>query len=56
MKGFVRVNSPLVLNEFDESLDLTDGWARDVLKQLEWNKLKGTTSKVDPSPQFLAEE
>ena len=37
-------------------MDLTDRWARDALKQLKWSKRKGATGKVDPSPQFLAEE
>ena len=54
--GVVRVNNPNALTEFDGILDITDGWARDVLKQLKWSKRKGTTGKVDPSPQFLAEE
>ena len=36
-------------------MDLTYCWARGVLKQLKWSKHKGTTSKVDLSPQFLAE-
>ena len=44
------------MKEFGGSLDLTYCWARDVLKQLKWSKHKGTTSKVDLSPQFLAEE
>ena len=54
--GVVSANNPNALTEFDRILDLTDGRARDVLKQLKWSKHKGTTSKVDPSPQFLAEE
>ena len=55
-KGVVRANNPNALKEFGGSLDLTDRWARDVLKQLKWSKRKGTTGKFDPSPQFLAEE
>ena len=55
-KGVVRANNPNELIEFGGSLDLTDCWARDVLKQLKWSKRNGTTGKVDPSPQFLAEE
>ena len=56
VKGAVRANNPNALKEFGGSLDLTDRWARVVLKQLKWSKRKGTTSKVDPSPQILAEE
>ena len=33
-KGVVRANNPSALKEFGGSLDLTDRWARDVLKQL----------------------
>ena len=54
-KGVVRANNPNALKEFSGSLDLTDRSARDVLKQLKWIKRKGTTGKVNPSPQFLAE-
>ena len=52
----IRANNPNALKEFGGSLDLTDHWARDVLKQLKWSKRKGTTGKVVPSPQFWAEE
>ena len=52
----VRANNLNALKEFGGSLDLTDHWARDVQKQLKSSKRKGTTGKVDPSPQFLAEE
>ena len=43
------------MKEFSGSLDLTDRWARDVIKQLKWSKRKETTGKVAPSPQVLAE-
>ena len=55
-KGVVRANNPNALKEFGGRLDLTNRWVRDVLKQLKWSKHKGTTGKVDPSPQFLVEE
>ena len=45
-----------MLKTFGGSLGLTNCWTRDVLKQLNWSKCKGTTNKVDPSAQFLAEE
>ena len=44
------------MKEFGGSLELIDRWVRDMLKQLKWSKRKETTVKVDPSPQFLAEE
>ena len=56
VKGVVRSNNPNALKEFGGSLDLTDRWARDVLKQLKWSKRKGTTGKVESPPQVLAEE
>ena len=55
-KGVVRANNSNVLKEFGGSLDLTDLWPRDMLKQLKSGKRKGTTGNVDPSPQVLAEE
>ena len=55
-KGVVRANNPNALKEFGGSLDLADCWGKDVLKQPKWSKSKGTTGKVDPSPQFLVEE
>ena len=51
-KGDVRANNPNALKKFGGSLHLTERWGRDVLKQLKWSKRKGTTSKVDPPPQF----
>ena len=39
-KGVVRANNPNALKEFGGRLDLTDLWARDVLKQLKWSKRK----------------
>ena len=31
-------------------------WARGILKSMDWVKRKGTTGKVEPSKQLLAEE
>ena len=52
----VRANNPNLLKEYGDDLVLTDKWARGVFKKLAWSKYKGTTRKVDPSPQFLAKE
>ena len=54
--GVVRTNNPNLLKEYGGDLVLTDKWARGVLEKLTWSKCKSTTRKVDPSPQFLAEE
>ena len=54
--GMVRANNPNLLKEYGGDIMLTDKLARGVLEKLTWSKLKGTTGKVDPSPQFLAEE
>ena len=36
-KGVVKANNPNALKEFGGSLELTDFWARDVLKQRKWS-------------------
>ena len=45
-----------LLNEFGGGLELTENWARNVLKSMNWTKRKGTTRKVEPSKKFLEEE
>ena len=35
---------------------LTEGWARGVLKSIEWYKRKGTIGEIEQSKQFLLEE
>ncbi|MCH2406248.1 MAG: hypothetical protein MK200_08665, partial [Nitrosopumilus sp.] len=55
-RGVIMANDPNQLQDFGGDLNLTEGWARGVLKGMEWVKRKGTTGKVEPSPQFLAEE
>ena len=54
--GVVRSNSPTLLKENGGSLELTEDWARGVIKSMNWTKRKGTTGKVEPSKQFLLEE
>ena len=54
--GVVRANCPEQLTEFGGALKLTEKWGRGVLKKLNWTKRKDTTGKVEPSPQFLADE
>ena len=54
--GVVRASNRNLLKEYDDDLVLTNIWARGVLEKLTWSKRKGTTGKVDPSPQFLAKE
>ena len=55
-KGVIRANNPDLLKEFGGNLELTDRWARGVLKSLNWSKRKATTGKVEPPKQLLAEE
>ena len=38
------------------TIPLTEGWAKGVLKSMEWSKRKCTTGKIEPSKQFLLEE
>ena len=55
-KGVVRANDPSLLKEFGGSAELSEGWARRLLAKLNWCKRKATTGKVEPPPQYLAEE
>ena len=52
----IKANNPSLLLEFEGSVTLTENWARGVLKNMNWVKRKGTTGKVEPSKQLLAEE
>ena len=54
--GVIKANCPSKLKDFGGHIALTEGWARSVLKSMEWSKRKGTTSKIEPSKQFLLEE
>ena len=54
--GVVKANEPDLLKEHGGHLELTEYWARHLLKSLEWVKRKGTTGKVEPSEKFLQEE
>ena len=44
-----------ILKEFGGSLELTGGWARNVLKNMAWVKRKRKTEKVEPCVKFLKE-
>ena len=50
--GVVKANSPERLKSYRGSLELTKGWARNVIK----SKRKGSPGKIEPSEQFLFEE
>ena len=52
----IKANDPNILREFGGSLELTEGWARSVLKSMDWVKTKGTTGKVEPCSKFLEVE
>ena len=54
--GVVKANEPKILTEYGRSLELTERWAQNVLKDMDWMKRKGTTGKVEPCPRFLGEE
>ena len=49
-------NDRNALRDYGGDLDLTEGWAKRVLYSMNWVKRKATTGKVEPSPQFVAEE
>ena len=48
-KGVVKANNPITLMENGGPLELTEDWARGVIKSEEWSRRKGTTGKVKPS-------
>ena len=54
--GVVKANEPDLLKEHGGHLELTEDWARHLLKSMKWVKRKGTTGKVEPSEKFLQEE
>ena len=54
--GVIKANDSNILKEFDRSLELTEAWARTVLKSMDWVKRKGTTGKVEPCSKFLEEK
>ena len=54
--GVVKANEPDLLKEHGGSLELTEDWARHLLKSMEWVKREGTTCKVEPSEKFLQDE
>ena len=45
-----------MLKEFGGGLELTENWARNVLKSMNWTKRKGTTGKVGSSKKFYEKE
>ena len=50
--SFIKENKPKLLRGFGGSLELTEGWALNVLKNLDWVKLQGTTEKLEPCAKF----
>ena len=54
--GVTKANVAKILKDFGGSLELTEGWARNVLKNMGWMKRKETTGKVEGSEKFLEEE
>ena len=55
-KGVIEANELKILKKSSGSLEPTGGWARNVLKNMDWVKIKGTTGKVEPCAKFLEEE
>ena len=45
----IKSNSPSSLKKYGGHIELTDGWARHVLKSMKWTKRRGTIGKVEPS-------
>ena len=54
--GVIKANCPSKLKDFAGHIALAEGWAKGVLKSMEWSKRKGAIGKIEPSKQFLLEE
>ena len=52
----LKSNNPILLKQTGGSLQLTEDWIREVLKFMNWVKIKGTTGKIEPFQQLLLEE
>ena len=54
--GVIKVTEPNILEEFGGSLELTESWARNVLKNMDWVNSKVANGKVEPCGKLLEEE
>ena len=54
--GVISANNTEMLKGFVGVIGLTEGWAKSVLKSLNWSKRRATTSKVRLFTQLLAKE
>ena len=54
--GVFKANYSNNLSELGEHITLTDNWNSGTLKSMDWVKRKGTTEKIEPFSQLLAEE
>ena len=52
----IKANCPEKWQSFGGSLELTEGWPKNILKAIKWSKRKGTTGKIKTSEQFIREE
>ena len=52
----LKSNNPALLKQTGGSLQLRENWIREVLKFMNWVKIKGTTEKIEPFQQLLLEE
>ena len=52
----LKSNNPKLLKQTGGSLQLTENWIREVLKFMNWVKIKDTTGKIEPFRQLLLEE
>ena len=54
--GAIKATEANIMKEFGGNLELTEGWARNVLKNMDWMKSKRTTGEVNPCVKLLEEE
>ena len=54
--GMIRANNLEILKEFSGTIELTECWARIILKNLNWSKRRAANGKIEPPLQLFAEE
>ena len=48
----LKASDSNTLSKFDDHINLRDDWARGILQSMEWIKRKGSTRRIEPSPNY----
>ena len=52
--GVIKANELKISKEFGGILELTEGWTKNVLKNMDWVKRKGITRKVTHGTEIVS--